>query len=177
LSVVHGVVKDHHGEIEIESAVGQGASFSLYFPACREEITVLTEEPVRGGAETILIVDDEAMQIDVTARIAAKLGYVVLTARSGEEALQLFRHCQEAKQSFPDLVLLDMVMGPGLNGVETYQRMKAINPNQKALIISGYGESPKVSLAKALGVGGFLRKPVELNKLAKAIRKELDQVE
>ena len=175
LSVVHGIVKDHQGYIDLESEAGQGAIFSLYFPICREEVTIITSEPLRGGSETLLIVDDDSLQREVVSRMAIKLGYTVLNAPSGEDAIQAVRDCPAVGRSFPDLVLLDMVMDPGLNGLQTYQRLKAINPGQKALILSGYEESAKVVQAQALGAGTFVRKPVDIGRLAKAIRQELDR--
>jgi len=174
LSVVHGIVKDHKGYIDIESTVGKGTVFSLYFPTCRDEIQVVVEEKLRGGTETLLIVDDDSLQIEVTSRMVAKLGYTVLSAQSGEAALAIIKACQEAKRPFPDLVILDMVMGPGLNGTQTYEHIKAINPQQKAIILSGYEESTKVIKAQALGAGAYLRKPVNIDKLAITVRQELN---
>lgn len=175
LSVVHGIVKDHQGYIDLDSRVGQGTVFSLYFPTCREDIPLVSSEAVEGGTETLLIVDDDSLQREVVARLAIKLGYTVLDAPSGEEAVRIIQDCRVARRPFPDLVLLDMVMDPGMNGAQTYQRLKEINPAQKAIILSGYEETVKVIQVQALGAGAFIRKPVELVRLAKAIRKELSR--
>jgi PAS domain S-box-containing protein len=170
LSVVRGIVKDHDGFIDLESAPGTGTTFILYFPICHETIQVMTEEPITGGRETIMVVDDDALQIEVLTRLLQKIGYTVCSARSGEEALRIFRSGRP-----PDLVLLDMVMGSGMDGTETYQQMKILNPKQKAIIVSGYAESPRVNQAHNLGAAIYLRKPVTFEKLCKAVREELNR--
>ncbi len=177
LSVVHGVVKDHKGYIDLENEVGKGAVFSLYFPICRDAIPALADESVPGGTETLLIVDDDALQSEVISRLGAKLGYTVQSAQSGEEAIKLMQQYQAEHRPFPDLLLLDMVMTPGMKGAQTYQSIKAINPGQKAIILSGYEESAQILMARDLGAGAFIHKPVEMDKLAKAIRQELDRVD
>ncbi|NLB60391.1 MAG: response regulator, partial [Lentisphaerae bacterium] len=126
------------------------------------------------GQETILLIDDDSSQLDVISRLLAKLGYNALCAQGGEQALALIRECAAKQQPFPDLLILDMVMAPGLNGAQTYQHIKAINPHQKAIMLSGYEESAKVLMAQELGAGQFLRKPVTMEILARAIRAELD---
>ena len=174
LSVVHGIVKDHQGYIDLESEEGQGTAFSLYFPVCYEEIA---EEEVRkctGGDELILVVDDDKLQVEASTRILKKLGYEVVSATSGEGALALMRQLKSEGRS-PDLVVLDMIMGSGMGGTETFRRMKEINPKQRAIIVSGYAESAQVGQAQQLGAGAYLRKPVGLEKLAQAIRTELDR--
>lgn len=177
LSVVHGIVKDHKGYLDVESTVGKGTVFSLYFPICRDEIKVLAEEKLCGGTETLLIMDDDSLQVEVISRMVAKLGYTVLSAQSGEEALAIIKSCQESNRPFPDMIILDMVMGPGMNGAQAFQRIKEINPQQKAIILSGYEESTKVVMAQSLGAGMYLRKPVGIEALAKAIRNELESSE
>jgi len=174
LSVVHGIVKDHQGYIDVESEVDKGTAFNLYFPTCREDVTVVIEEKLRGGTETILIVEDDSLQIEVTTRMIAKLGYTVLSVRSGEDALAMIKACKKEKKPFPELVILDMIMGPGMNGAQAYQQMRELNPRQKAIIVSGYEESIKVTQAQSLGAGEYLRKPVSIDQLAKALRQELD---
>jgi len=172
LSVVHGIVKDHKGYIDLDSVIGKGTTFSLYFPICREIPSVHPDEEIQGGAETVMVIDDDPLQIEVTTRIISRLGYTVLSARSGEEAVLLIKQ-RQAAGPFPDLVILDMIM-EGIDGAETYRQIKEINPAQKAMILSGYAESAKVDLAQSLGAGAYLRKPVGIEKLAKAIRQALD---
>ncbi|MFH1968754.1 MAG: ATP-binding protein [Verrucomicrobiota bacterium] len=174
LSVVRGIVKDHQGFIDLESTVGAGATFSLYLPACRDKIQPVEPEKHYTGTETILVVDDDKLQIEVMTRLLQAMGYTVEKAHSGEEALRLFATHKE-KGRFPQLVILDMVMDKGMDGARIYQELKVINPKQKAIIVSGYAESPRVILAQTLGIGAYLRKPVTLEKLSKAVRQELDR--
>ncbi|MBI2439755.1 MAG: response regulator [Lentisphaerae bacterium] len=174
LSVVRGIVKDHHGFIDLESAVGVGTVFNLYFSICRDEPEPAEPEKNYLGTETILVVDDDKLQIEVMTRLLQKAGYTVAGALSGEEALQLF-NAYKPNARFPNLVILDMIMGNSMDGAQTYQELKAINPRQKAIILSGYAESPRVTLAQSLGAGAYVRKPVTLEKLGKAVRQELDR--
>lgn len=174
LSVVRGIVKDHQGFIDLESTVGAGSTFSLYLPACRDKIQPAEPEKHYTGTETILIVDDDKLQTDVMARLLQAMGYTVVNANSGEEALRLFA-AYKAQGHFPQLVILDMVLDTDMDGTRIYQELKAINPRQKAIIVSGYAESSRVALAQTLGVGAYLRKPVTLEKLGKAVRQELDR--
>ena len=174
LSVVRGIVKDHQGFIDLESTVGQGTTFSLYLPACQDKIQPVAPEKHYTGTETILVLDDDKLQIEVITRLLQTLGYTVENAHSGEEALRLFA-TYKAKGHFPKLIILDMVMGEGMDGAQIYQELKAINPKQRAVIVSGYAESPRVNLAQTLGAGVYLRKPITLEKLSKAVRQELDR--
>ena len=174
LSVVRGIVKDHQGFIDLESTVGAGTTFSLYLPACRDKIQPVEPEKHYTGTETILVVDDDKLQIEVMTRLLQTVGYTVESAHSGEEALRLFG-THKAKGLFPQLVILDMVMGEGMDGARIYQELKVINPKQRGIIVSGYAESPRVALAQTLGIGAYLRKPVTLEKLSKAVRQELDR--
>ncbi len=174
LSVVRGIVKDHNGYLDLESQPGQGTVFTLYFPACREALDQPDEPRQRGGTERILLVDDDRLQIEVMGRLLRKLGYTVESARSGEEALRLME-AGRATHELPDLVVLDMVMGSGMDGAQTFERMKDLHPGQKSIIVSGYSESPRVDLAQSLGAGAYLRKPVTIEKLGRAVREELDR--
>lgn len=174
LSVVRSVVKDHQGFIDLESSSSSGATFSLYFPTCQEEPQPAELEKNYRGTETILIVDDDKLQVEVMTRQLQKLGYTVESATNSEEAFQLF---EEHKHNgrFPHLVIIDMLIGGAEDGAHVYQELKSINPQQKAIIISAYAESPRVNLAQTLGAGAYLRKPVTLEKLGQAVRQELDR--
>lgn len=174
LSVVRGIVKDHQGFIDLRSDVGAGSTFILYFPTCRDEILPMEQAKQYQGTESILIVDDDKLQIDVLSRLLQKIGYTVKSALNGEEALRIYAAHKQDNQ-FPDLVILDMSMGAGMDGAQTYHEMKTMNPKQKAIIVSGYAESPRVNLAQSAGAGAYLRKPVTLEKLSKAVREELDR--
>jgi two-component system cell cycle sensor histidine kinase/response regulator CckA len=124
---------------------------------------------VLGGDERILIVDDDPMQKEVTSRLLRKLGYTTEAVDSGEAALE-YLSCRR-----PDLVIMDMIMSPGMDGAETYRRAIKINPDLKAIIISGYADSDRVKVAMKLGVGTFLKKPMTLQTAAAAVRRELDR--
>jgi len=174
LAVAWGTVKDHDGYINVHSEEGNGSTFTLYFPATGEEITA-EREPAplshyMGKGESILIVDDVEEQRDLAAEMLTKLNYGISTVASGEEAVEyLNRHpC--------DLLILDMIMDPGMDGLDTYKRVLEIFPKQKAIIVSGFSESDRVHAAQALGAGAYVRKPYFIEKLGLAVRKELDGI-
>jgi PAS domain S-box-containing protein len=169
LSVVHAVIKDHDGFIDLESAVGQGTTVYLYFPITRDTIAVDETESIVGGLETVLVVDDDPVQREVTLKLLQKLGYKADTVECGEMAIEYI------KKQPCDLLLLDMIIPDGMDGAETYKKALEINPEQKAIIISGYSESERVAEARRLGVGAFLKKPLTLEIIGKAVRKELDR--
>jgi len=168
LSIVHSVLEDHNGYIDVKSEPGKGSSFYLYFPMTLENIEIDDpSEIVSGGDEVIMVVDDDGLQRNVTTSLLKKLGYEVLEVESGEQAVEMI------KSTSPDLILLDMMMYPGIDGAETFKRICEIKPGQKALIVSGYADSDKIDDAIKLGVGGFVGKPLSLKSLSGAIRKAL----
>ena len=171
LTVVWNTVQDHGGGIAVDSSP-RGTTFSLYFPAAAGRVEGEqgkgAGEPPRGAGEKILVVDDEELQLDIAVRMLGQLGYEVLTASSGEQAVQLLQH------TTVDLLVLDMLMEPGMNGRETYERVIARHPGQKALIVSGFSENSEVERARSLGAGGFLQKPYSLRELADTVRQILD---
>jgi CheY-like chemotaxis protein len=169
LSVVHGIVNDHHGYVCVDSKPNEGAKFAIYIPISRSKNVPVKEifEDIRGGKESILIVDDDPMQRKVTSNLLNRLGYKVHSVNSGEEALDYVRKTPQ------DLLILDMVMD-GIDGTETYERIIKMQPGQKAIMLSGYAKSKRVEKALKLGAGGFVPKPVSLKSLALAVRKELD---
>jgi signal transduction histidine kinase/CheY-like chemotaxis protein len=169
LSVVHAVIKDHDGYIDVESELGQGTSFYLYFPITREVASSDEDETVLTGTERILIVDDDRVQRDVTITLLSKLGYFSYGVESGEEALQIIK-----REDF-DLILLDMIMPGGMNGTETLKKILELIADQKAIIISCYAESDNVRESISIGAGAFIRKPLTLKAIASAIRQELDK--
>ena len=172
MAIVWGTVKDHKGYIEVNSALGKGSSFAIYLPVTRKTIkpeTPASHDEYQGQGEYILIVDDSPDQREIASVILADLGYAVETAPSGEAAIE----CIKARK--PDLILLDMIMAPGIDGLETYQRIKKIHPDQRAIIASGYSESDKVKQAQALGAGQYIRKPYSMQNIAAAIRDELEK--
>lgn len=165
LSVVDSVVKDHRGHLDVSAPAGEGASFFLYFPVCRSSFDETeSNEVLVGGVESILVVDDDATQREVSSRLLTKLGYRVTLAASGELACEMIG---EAKY---DLVILDMLMPPGIDGAETYRRICEITPNQRAIILSGFSESERVREAMNLGVSAFVKKPLSREVIARAVR-------
>jgi len=169
LSVVDSVVKDHCGFLDLCSKAGEGTSFFVYFPITREKVDDQLSEQIVGGTESVLVVDDDDVQRKVSLEILNGLGYGVATIESGEKAVELLR------QQPHDLLILDMIMTPGIDGTETLRQVLEINPGQRAIIVSGFAESKRVREALELGAGAFLRKPITLNKMATAVRKELDK--
>jgi PAS domain S-box-containing protein len=172
LAVVWGTVKDHAGYIEVESLLGEGTTFTLYFPVTREEFQQEVSIPVAafmGRGEAILIVDDVKEQRELAAYMLGKLDYRVTPVSSGEEAVEYL------KTGRADLVVLDMIMDPGMDGLETYRKIIEIHPRQKAVIVSGYAETDRVRKAQALGAGAYIRKPYILERLGLAVRHELDR--
>jgi CheY-like chemotaxis protein len=171
LAVVWGTVKDHNGYIDVQSEDGKGSTFTIYLPATREEMTgdeqKTSPENYMGNGETILVVDDVKEQREVAASMLTRLGYKVDAVSSGEEAIEYL------KAGKADLMVLDMIMDPGIDGLETYRRVLAINPKQKAIIVSGFSETERVKKALELGAGAYVRKPYILEKIGMAIRKEL----
>jgi CheY-like chemotaxis protein len=172
LSVVWGALKDHEGYIDVSSEPGKGTTFTLFFPAAPvhtdrwEECTVDTSI---GRGEKILVVDDDESQARLAELILTPLNYEVKTVGSGEEALAyLARHDV-------DLVVLDMIMDPGMDGYETYRRILEIKKQQKAIIVSGFTKTDRVHKAQNLGAGEFLMKPYLIEQLGIAVRKELDR--
>jgi len=171
LAVVWGTVKDHNGFIDIQTETGQGTRFDLYFPVTRKQATKEEEQGVMEdfmGDEKILVVDDVEQQRDIASALLGRLGYTVIALNSGEKAVEFL------KENTVDLVILDMIMEPGIDGLETYKRIVETHPDQKAIIVSGYAETERVKEAQALGVGTYLKKPYTLNKLGSAVRKALD---
>jgi signal transduction histidine kinase len=170
MTVVWGTVKDHNGYIDIQSTEGKGTTVTLYFPVTRE--LSKGSAPVKiedlSGTETILVVDDVDVQREVACNMLSKLGYTVISASSGEEAVEYLR------ERSVDLLLLDMIMGPGIDGLETYKRILEIHPGQKSIIVSGFAETERVVEAQSIGAGAYLRKPFMLESLGMAVRNELD---
>jgi CheY-like chemotaxis protein len=171
MAVVWGTMNDHHGYISVESKEGEGTTFTLYFPVSREESqddeSRLQIQDLMGNGESILIVDDIKEQRDIVSFMLKRLGYSVHVASSGEEAVDFVR------ENPMDLLVLDMIMDPGIDGAETYKRIIEIYPNQKAIITSGFTETERVKEAQQMGAGVYLKKPYQLDKIGLAIKQEL----
>jgi PAS domain S-box-containing protein len=173
MAVVWGTVQDHKGHIDVRSAEGRGTQVTAFFPATRESSSKAGTESsldvYKGAGETILVVDDMNEQREIAAKIITQLGYVAKSVDSGEQAVEFLKH-EKA-----DLLILDMIMDPGIDGLETYHRVKKSHPHQKAIITSGYAETDRVRTAQRLGAGGYLRKPYTVQNLAVAIKAELNR--
>jgi PAS domain S-box-containing protein len=170
LAVVWNVVQDHKGYIDVTTGEN-GTTFELYFPITREKILgkglSLNIEDIRGNGETILVVDDEESQREISCKMLDTLGYKTMSISSGEEAVEYL------KEHTVDLIVLDMIMDPGIDGRETYERVIKSHPEQKAVIISGFAETDQVKEAQKLGAGRYIKKPVTLEKIGVAIKEEL----
>ena len=172
MAVVWGTVKDHNGYIDVQSTVGKGTRCDLYFPVTRREPT--GKRPVVSideymGSEKILVVDDIEDQREIAHQILTRLGYSVTTVSSGEEAVVYMQ------ENSADLLVLDMIMDPGIDGLETYKRILEFHPGQKAIIASGFSETDRVKEAQRLGVGVYIKKPYVFEKLGITVRNELDK--
>jgi len=168
MTVVWGTVKDHKGYIDVQSTEGKGTTFTLYFPVSRKEITknenAFPIEEYMGKGESILVVDDIREQREIASQMLNKLGYSASTVSSGEESIDYI------KDNSVDLLILDMIMDPGIDGLETFKRILEFLPGQKAIIASGFSETDRVKEAQRLGVGKYIIKPYTLEELGLAVR-------
>jgi len=171
MAVVWGTVKDHRGYIDITSTEGQGTEITLYIPITRKvfhpEAEIASVQELMGTGESILVVDDNKAQRQIATEMLEKLGYQVTAVSSGEEAVAYLN------DHMADLLVLDMIMEPGIDGLETYREILKICPDQKSIIASGYSESIRVKEALELGAGTYVKKPYLLEKIGRAIRTEL----
>ncbi len=173
LTVVWETVKDHNGYIDVQSTVGKGTAFTLYFPATKAEPLKKREEVstenYRGNGEAILIVDDLESQRNLLRTIMRKLGYTAQTLPSGEDAIEYM------KANSVDLVILDMMMAPGMNGLVTYQEIIKFKPGQKAIMVSGYSDAVQAEQLQDLGVETYIQKPYTVKQIGSAVRAVLDR--
>jgi PAS domain S-box-containing protein len=174
LSVVWGAVKDHNGYINVDSEVGVGTTFSLYFPVTREEMAekkqAVSIADYLGKGESILVVDDVESQRELVQRMLEQLKYQVAIVSSGEQAVEYL------KDHRVDLVVLDMIMDPGMDGLDTYKKIIEIHPQQKAIIVSGFAETERVRQLQALGGGEYVMKPYMMETLGLAVKRELERM-
>ena len=172
LSSVYRIVKGHSGFINVHSKKGQGSTFIIYLPVSEKKLgqVKLTSEKLCRGSETILLVDDEETVTSVCRSMLEMLGYRVLVARSGEEAVALYK----ANPQEIDIVILDMIM-PGLGGEQAFDCLKAINPDIRIIMATGYTTDGKESQLAARGCKGFLNKPYRLQVLSQKVREVIDE--
>ena len=168
LASVYGIIKSHSGYIDVHSEKEKGTTFTIYLPASEKEAVREKTVPAAmlKGTGAILLIDDEKMILDVGRELLEELGYTVLSALSGREALDIFQKNSDKI----DLVIMDMIM-PGMGGGETFDRLRAINPNIKVLLSSGYSVNGQASKILHRGCDGFIQKPFNLNRLAEKIGK------
>jgi len=172
LSVVWGTVQDHRGTIRVRSREGENTTFELFFPATAAELAAqagpIPRSRYQGRGESILVVDDVELQRETAAAMLKDLGYRVAAVASGEEAVA---YLQEHRV---DLIVLDMILGKGMDGLDTYREVIRIRPGQKAIIASGFSETDRVKETQELGAGAYIRKPYLLEQIGLVIRTELD---
>jgi two-component system cell cycle sensor histidine kinase/response regulator CckA len=171
LASAYGIIKNHGGIITVYSEVGQGTTFNVYLPISDQAAqpkTVVQEDLVQGSA-SVLLVDDEQLIIDVGTAILEKLGYHVMVATGGEEALDAVRRRKEAI----DLVILDMIM-PGMDGGKTFDRLRAISPGMPVILSSGYALNGKAADIMQRGCNGFLQKPFNISELSRKVEEVLN---
>jgi PAS domain S-box-containing protein len=164
LASAYGIIKNHGGIINVYSEIGWGSTFTVYLPASNKSAAVEKAncEPVVKGSGTVLLVDDEQMILDVGGQMLEKLGYQVLTAPNGKDAIQLF----ECHKDNIVLVILDMIM-PVMGGSETFDILKTMHPNLKILLSSGYAADGQASDILKRGCNGFIQKPFNFEQLSR----------
>ena len=172
LAVVHGIVKDHSGDITIDSEVGKGTTFHVFMPVVEVELPLETKthNDIPGGNEHILLVDDEKEIVDMIRTMLEKLGYKITTQTSSIEALEVFRNDPEKY----DLVITDMTM-PGMTGKDLAQKLMDIRPEIPIILCTGFSDQIDEQSARDLGIELFIMKPIMISKIAQAIRDILDK--
>jgi PAS domain S-box-containing protein len=176
LASVYGIIKNHNGFINVYSEKGQGSTFNIYLPVSdkKDEKGKYPEAEIAiqmsPCTETILLVDDEAIILEVAGDMLKSLGYTVITAQDGPKVVDLYKEQQDQI----DLVILDMVM-PDMNGGEIFDEIKKINPQAKVLLSSGYSLNGKASKIIARGCDGFIQKPFTIGDISRQLRMILSQ--
>ena len=172
MASVYGIIKNHDGIINVDSEEGEGTTFNIYLPATEKE-TIQKEhlpEEVLKGTETVLLVDDEDMIIDACEQLLEEMGYKVLIAKGGKDAIEVYKKNKDEI----DMVILDMIM-PDMGGGETYDKLKEINPKIKVLLASGYSIDGQASEILDRGCNGFIQKPFQMENLSHKIKEVLEK--
>ncbi|TKB27105.1 response regulator [Desulfopila sp. IMCC35006] len=171
LAVVWSSMQEHNGKVSVSSN-SEGSCFKLYFPQAQvqdnQSATKKKETYIQGKNRTVLVVDDEPLLLTIAEDMLAALGFRVVTVSSGEEAVEFLQ------TATVDLVMLDMVMEPGINGRQIYEQIQRIHPGQKAFIVSGFAMNDDIQAALDLGVRSVLQKPYAINELSEAMKLALD---
>jgi CheY-like chemotaxis protein len=167
LASVYGIVKGHGGYVDVESEKGRGTTFKIYLPASKKEVykTIEPSDHISRGTGTILLIDDEEMVLEVGQKLLKAMGYRVLIAREGREAIEVYKRHRETV----DLVLLDIIM-PNMKGGEVFDCLREINPNIKVLLSSGYSIDGEASKILERGGKGFIQKPFDMERVSETIR-------
>ncbi len=174
LASVYGIISNHGGMIQVESEKGVGTTFNIYLPASTQRVKSEKSSlgDIRECTETVLLVDDEEMILEVGRDMLEKLGCEVLTALSGKQAIEMYRQKRERVQ----LIILDLVM-PGESGEWTFEELKKIAPDGKVLLSSGYGIDDQAAAILARGASGFIQKPFTMKELSHKIKEVLNKPE
>ena len=172
LASVFGIVKNHNGFINAYSEVGEGTTFNIYLPASDREVRPEPRPAARPvkGSETILLVDDEDLILEVGRELLKELGYRVVVAGSGQKALDLVADLGEELH----LVILDLIM-PGLDGGQTFDRIRELKPGIPVILSSGYSLNGQATDIMDRGCDGFIQKPYSLARLSRKIRQVLER--
>ncbi len=171
MAIISGMVTDHEGDIDIWSSLGTGTSIDIYLPATADKIEKIEDNKLiaeyTGNREKILVIDDVLLQREIATMLLEQLNYVVYTAQSGEKGLAFL------KNNKVDLILLDMIMEPGIDGLTTYKRIIEINRKQKVIIASGFSKPENVEEAMELGVDSYIGKPYTIDVLGEMVKQVL----
>jgi CheY-like chemotaxis protein len=171
MAMVYGIIRGHGGAINVTSELGHGTTFTIYLPGSEKDIVVekaVAPETVK-GMETILLIDDELINLEVGGELLESLGYRVYLAGNGQEGLAIY----EEKRDEIDMVILDMVM-PGISGGETFDRLRKSDPDVRVLLCSGYSINGQAQNILDRGCNGFIQKPYKMSHLSQKIRELLD---
>ncbi|MEE8577565.1 MAG: response regulator, partial [candidate division Zixibacteria bacterium] len=170
LSVVYGIVKDHGGYYDIFSEVDKGTEFVFYLPVITDAVDKDSDaKSIATGTESILVVDDDSGQRKIATRLLSSLGYCVTVTEHGHAAVEYLR------ENKADIVMLDMIMEEGFDGLDTFSEIIKLHADQKVIIVSGFSATDRVEKMQQLGAGGYVRKPYDREKIGLAVREELDR--
>jgi CheY-like chemotaxis protein len=173
LAVVHGVVKEHGGFLDVVSSENAGTTFSLYLPRSREQVIAsATSIKARGGNARVLLVDDAQVQLRTARRVLSHFGYSVDALSSGSQAYEKFCEFSASGASPYDLVILDMLLNEDRDGLEILDAIRQLFPNQKAILVTGHAPNERVELAITKGLT-WLAKPYTADELAQVVQKAL----
>lgn len=173
MASAYGIIKNHDGMITVKSEIGQGTTFNIYLPSSDKEVyrvTPMTDRSIR-GSETVLLIDDEELILEVGEAMLEALGYNVIIAPDGGQAIELV----EQKGAEIELVILDLIM-PGLEGGKVFDRIREIQPAMPVILASGYSLEGQANDIMHRGCNGFIQKPFNMSELSQKIRKILDEV-